>query len=126
MERPGQERPARRLSGRESFGGSCTAFEDRCSAPFRVSEIPCQAIPDRRYPFVSILTIAQTAEYRRNPTTSTCIRVHPDNKTTKFAPGGEMTKWSSYCTDQERKAASRACAAARAEKNAGPGAYRDI
>jgi hypothetical protein len=65
-------------------------------------------------------------EYRRNPTTSTCIRVHADDKTTKFAPDGEMTKWSSYCTDQEKKAAGRAYAAARAETNAGPDAYRDI
>lgn len=43
-----------------------------------------------------------------------------------FAPSGEMTKWSSYCTDQEKKAAGRAYAAARSEKKADLEAYRDI
>lgn len=43
-----------------------------------------------------------------------------------FAPNGQMTKWSSFCTGQEKNAATRAYDAARREKNAGPDAYRDI
>jgi len=43
-----------------------------------------------------------------------------------FAPNGAMVKWSSFCTDQEKDAATRAYRAARAEKNAGPGAYNDV